>query len=129
MSETYTISDLAKEFGITTRTLRFYEDQGILTPAREGTSRLFSHRDRVRLKLTLRGKRLGFTLADIKDLFDLYDLARDEKKQLREFLGRLERRRGMLEQQQEDIAVMLNEISFFETQCRQLLAQGDKKVA
>jgi DNA-binding transcriptional MerR regulator len=129
MSESYTISDLAKEFGITTRTLRFYEDQGILSPAREGTSRLFSHRDRVRLKLTLRGKRLGFTLADIKDLFDLYDLARDEKKQLREFLARLERRRGLLEQQQEDIAVMLNEITFFETQCRQLLAQADKKVA
>jgi len=129
MSESYTISDLAKEFGITTRTLRFYEDQGILSPAREGTSRLFSHRDRVRLKLTLRGKRLGFTLADIKDLFDLYDLARDEKKQLREFLARLERRRGLLEQQQEDIAVMLNEITFFETQCRQLLAQADKKVS
>lgn len=129
MSDTYTISDLAKEFGITTRTLRFYEDQGILSPAREGTNRIFSHRDRVRLKLTLRGKRLGFTLADIKDLFDLYDLARDEKKQLREFLARLERRRGLLEQQQEDIAVMLNEITFFETQCRQLLAQGDKKVA
>ncbi len=129
MNGPYTISDLAKEFGITTRTLRFYEDQGILSPAREGTSRLFSQRDRVRLKLTLRGKRLGFTLADIKDLFDLYDLARDEKKQLREFLARLERRRGLLEQQQEDVAVMLNEITFFETQCRQLLAQADKKTA
>lgn len=129
MTNTYSISDLAKEFGITTRTLRFYEDQGILTPARAGTNRVFSHRDRVRLKLTLRGKRLGFTLAEVKDLFDLYDLARDEKKQLREFLARLERRRGLLEQQREDIAVMLNEISFFETQCRQLLAQAERKVA
>jgi DNA-binding transcriptional MerR regulator len=129
MSETYSISDLAKEFDITTRTLRFYEDQGILTPKREGTNRIFSHRDRVRLKLTLRGKRLGFSLADVKELFDLYDLARDEKKQLREFLARLERRQKLLEQQREDIAVMLNEIAFFEKQCRRLLAEAEKKVA
>jgi DNA-binding transcriptional MerR regulator len=129
MSETYSISDLAKEFGITTRTLRFYEDQGILTPKREGTNRIFSHRDRVRLKLTLRGKRLGFSLADVKELFDLYDLARDEKKQLREFLARLERRQKLLEQQREDIAVMLNEIAFFEKQCRRLLEDAEKKVA
>jgi DNA-binding transcriptional MerR regulator len=129
MSDTYSISDLAREFGITTRTLRFYEDQGILTPKREGTNRVFSHRDRVRLKLTLRGKRLGFSLAEVKELFDLYDLARDEKKQLREFLARLERRQKLLEQQREDIAVMLNEIAFFEKQCRRLLAEAEKKVA
>jgi DNA-binding transcriptional MerR regulator len=129
MSETYSISDLAREFGVTTRTLRFYEDQGILTPKRDGTNRIFSHRDRVRLKLTLRGKRLGFSLAEAKELFDLYDLARDEKKQLQEFLARLERRQKMLEQQREDIAVMLDEIAFFEKQCRRLLADAEKKVA
>ena len=121
MSVTHTISELAKEFGVTTRTIRFYEDQGLLNPAREGTNRIFSSRDRVRLKLALRGKRLGFTLAEIRELFELYDISRDESKQLEEFLARLERRRTHLEQQREDIEVMLNEINFFANQCRQLL--------
>ena len=121
MSNTYSISDLAKEFGVTTRTIRFYEDQGLLNPAREGTSRIFSNRDRVRLKLALRGKRLGFSLAEIRELFELYDVSRDEKKQLEEFLARLDRRRAHLEQQREDIEVMLNEINFFANQCRRLL--------
>jgi DNA-binding transcriptional MerR regulator len=121
MSITYTISELAKEFGVTTRTIRFYEDQGLLNPGREGTSRVFSNRDRVRLKLALRGKRLGFSLAEIRELFELYDVSRDEKKQLEEFLSRLDRRRAHLEQQREDIEVMLNEIHFFANQCRQLL--------
>ena len=121
MSSTFTISELAEEFGVTTRTIRFYEDQGLLSPKREGTSRLFSSRDKVRLKLVLRGKRLGFSLAEIRELFDLYDVAQDEKKQLEEFLIKLERRRARLEQQREDIEVMLNEITFFANQCRQLL--------
>ena len=71
MSTTYTISELAKEFGVTTRTIRFYEDQGLLSPKREGTARVFSGRDRVRLKLALRGKRLGFSIAEIRELFEL----------------------------------------------------------
>ena len=121
MSVTYTISELAKEFGVTTRTIRFYEDQGLISPAREGTSRIFSNRDRVRLKLALRGKRLGFSLAEIRELFELYDVSRDERKQLEEFLSRLDRRRAHLEQQREDIEVMLNEINFFANQCRRLL--------
>jgi DNA-binding transcriptional MerR regulator len=121
MSSTYTISELAREFGVTTRTIRFYEDQRLLSPQREGTNRIFSQRDRVRLKLALRGKRLGFSLAEIRDLFELYDISRDEKKQLEEFLARLERRRIRLEQQREDIEVMLNEVTFFANQCRQLL--------
>lgn len=121
MSSSFTISELAKEFGVTTRTIRFYEDQGLLSPKREGTSRVFGHRDRVRLKLALRGKRLGFSLAEIRELFDLYDVTQDEKKQLEEFLVKLERRRALLEQQREDIEVMLNEISFFANQCRRLL--------
>jgi DNA-binding transcriptional MerR regulator len=123
MNEFHTITDLAKEFGITTRTIRHYEDEGLLSPRREGLNRLFSHRDRVRLKLALRGKRLGFTLAEIRELFNLYDLARDEKRQLQEFLTKLEKRRALLEQQREDIEVMLNEIAFFESQCRKLLAE------
>jgi DNA-binding transcriptional MerR regulator len=121
MSSTYTISELAKEFGITTRTIRFYEDQGLLSPGREGTTRVFSGRDRVRLKLALRGKRLGFSIAEIRELFELYDVSRDEKQQLEEFLARLDRRRVHLEQQREDIEVMLNEINFFANQCRRLL--------
>jgi len=121
MSTTFTISELAKEFGVTTRTLRFYEDQGLLSPKREGTNRVFSPRDRVRLKLALRGKRLGFSLAEIRELFELYDVSRDEHKQLEEFLTRLERRRAHLEQQREDIEIMLHEIDFFANQCRRLL--------
>lgn len=121
MSVTYTISELAKEFGVTTRTIRFYEDQGLLSPTRDGTNRVFSNRDRVRLKLALRGKRLGFSLAEIRELFELYDVSRDERKQLEEFLSRLDRRRAHLEQQREDIEVMLNEINFFANQCRRLL--------
>ena len=121
MSGTYTISDLAKEFGVTTRTIRYYEDQGLLSPEREGMNRVFSNRDRVRLKLALRGKRLGFSLSEIRELFDLYDLSRDERRQLEQFLAKLERRRAILEQQREDIEVMLSEIDFFANQCRQLL--------
>jgi DNA-binding transcriptional MerR regulator len=121
MSETYSISDLASEFGVTTRTIRFYEDQGLVSPRRVGATRVFSNRDRIRLKLALRGKRLGFSLAEIRELFELYDVSRDEKKQLQEFLVRLEKRRSLLEQQREDIEVMLNEIDFFANQCRRLL--------
>jgi DNA-binding transcriptional MerR regulator len=121
MSNTFTISELAREFGVTTRTIRFYEDQGLLSPKREGTNRVFSSRDRVRLKLALRGKRLGFSLAGIRELFDLYDVSQGEKKQIEDFLVKLERRRALLEQQREDIEVMLNEISFFANQCRRLL--------
>lgn len=123
MSVTYSISELAREFSVTTRTIRFYEDQGLLSPRRDGTSRIFSARDRVRLKLALRGKRLGFSLAEIRELFELYDISRDEQRQLEEFLTRLERRRAHLEQQREDIEVMLNEINFFAGQCRRLLKE------
>lgn len=129
MSETHSITDLAKEFGITTRTIRHYEDEGLLSPRREGQNRLFSHRDRVRLKLALRGKRLGFSLAEIRELFDLYDLAHDEKRQLEQFLTKLEKRRALLEQQREDIEVILNEIAFFEGQCRKLLAEAPAQPA
>jgi len=121
MGTTFTISELAREFGVTTRTIRFYEDEGLLSPKREGTNRVFSQRDRVRLKLALRGKRLGFSLAEIRELFELYDVSRDEHKQLEEFLARLERRRAQLELQREDIEIMLREIDFFANQCRRLL--------
>ena len=124
MSTTYSISELAKEFAVTTRTIRYYEDQGLLSPGREGLNRVFTNRDRVRLKLALRGKRLGFSLSEIRELFELYDVSRDEQRQLEEFLERLERRRVLLEQQREDIEVMLTEINFFAGQCRRLLKKG-----
>jgi DNA-binding transcriptional MerR regulator len=134
MAERYSISELAQEFGITTRTIRYYEDQGLISPERNGLSRIFSNRDRVRLKLALRGKRLGFSLSEIRELFELYDVSRDERRQLEAFLGKLERRRTMLEQQREDIEIMLNEISFFSDQCRRALrdreaAKGGKATA
>jgi len=125
MSTTFTISELAREFEVTTRTIRFYEDQGLVSPKRAGTTRVFSPRDRVRLKLALRGKRLGFSIAEIRELFELYDVSRDEHRQLEEFLSKLERRRARLEQQREDIEVMLREIDFFAGQCRRLL-RGDR---
>lgn len=123
MSATYKIADLAREFGVTTRTIRHYEDEGLLTPGREGLTRVFSARDRIRLKLALRGKRLGFSLQEIKELFDLYDLAHDERPQLERFLAKLEARKALLHQQREDIEVMLNEIEFFAVQCRRQLDQ------
>ena len=131
MAATYSISDLAREFKVTTRTIRHYEEQGLLNPVREGMNRIFNNRDRVRLKLALRGKRLGFSLNDIRELFELYDLARNEKKQLEIFLAKLEKRRASLEQQREDVEVMLNEIDFFARQCRHLLAseKDTKKLA
>ena len=129
MSKTYSISDLSQEFGVTTRTLRHYEDQGLVSPARDGINRIYSHRDRVRLKLALRAKRLGFSLSEIRELFQLYDLANDERRQLEEFAIKLERRRTQLEQQREDVEVMLNEIIFFATQCQRLLAESDASKA
>lgn len=126
MTSTYTISDLAREFDVTTRTIRHYEEQGLICPAREGTNRVFSGRDRVRLKLALRGKRLGFSLNAIKELFDLYDVSQDERHQLEVFLEKLDRRRALLVQQREDIEVMLREVDFFASQCRRLLAQAPK---
>lgn len=127
MSKSYTISELAREFGVTTRTLRHYEDQGLVTPARDGINRIYTARDRVRLKLALRGKRLGFTLNDIRELFELYDLANGERGKLEEFAIKLDRRRAQLAQQREDVEVMLDEINFFSTQCQRLLAEIDPR--
>ncbi len=123
MARTYTISELARDFSVTNRTIRYYEDQGLLSPERDGLNRVFSNRDRVRLKLALRAKRLGFTLNEIRELFELYDVSREEQHQLEVFLAKLERRRAMLEQQREDIEVMLDEIEFFAEQCQRLLKE------
>jgi len=122
-AQTFHISDLAREFGITPRTIRFWEDQGLLFPHREGQARVFSRRDRTRLKLALRGKRLGLSLAEIKEMIDMYDTARDESSQLLKFLDVLAQRRAAFERQREDIEAVLDEIAGFEEQCRELLAR------
>lgn len=123
-ASTFSISDLAREFGITPRTIRFYEDQGLVAPQREGRVRVFSRRDRTRLRLALRGKRLGLSLAEIKELIGMYDTARDERSQLAEVLLVLGRRKAALLQQREDIAAVLGELETFEKQCRELLDDG-----
>ena len=122
---TFTISDLAREFGITPRTIRFWEDQGIVAPQRAGRNRVFTRRDRARLKMALRGKRLGLSLAEITDLIGMYNSTEDETPQLLKCLQVVEKRRAALEQQREDIEAMLDDITQFETQCHQELARRD----
>ena len=122
---TFTISDLAREFGITPRTIRFWEDQGIVAPLREGRNRVFARRDRARLKMALRGKRLGLSLAEITDLIGMYNSTEDETPQLLKCLHVIENRRAALEQQREDIEAMLGDITQFELQCQQELARRE----
>ena len=123
MSSTYTITQLAQEFDVTTRTIRFYEDQGLLTPTRKGQTRVYSARDRVRLKLVLRGKRLGFSLGEIREMLDMYDAEPGEAGRLQLFLAKIADRRRLLEQQQEDITVTLKELDDIQAQCRARLAK------
>jgi DNA-binding transcriptional MerR regulator len=123
----FAISDLAREFGITPRTIRFWEDQGILSPQREGSKRVFTRRDRARLKMALRGKRLGLSLAEIKDLIGMYESTEDETPQLLECLRVISGRRAALEQQREDIEAMLAEIGQFEMQCQQELTRRNEQ--
>jgi len=118
---TLTIAELAREFELTPRTIRYYEDQGILAPRREGLQRVYSKRDRTRLKLALRGKRLGLSLAEIRELINMYDTAADQSPQLVKFLTVLSRRRAALEQQRRDIEAVLSEIRRFEKQCEEIL--------
>lgn len=128
-STTYTISELAREFDITPRAIRFYEDQGLIAPKRDGSRRIYSARDRTRLKLTLRGKRLGFSLMEIKELVDMYESPRDTLPQLRLFLAKLAEHREQLEQQREDIDVTLAELASFEQQCKRLIGErGGERV-
>ncbi|NMM26750.1 MAG: MerR family DNA-binding transcriptional regulator [Glaciimonas sp.] len=124
---TYTITELAREFDITPRAIRFYEDQGLISPAREGVggrSRIYGARDRTRLKLTLRGKRLGLTLQEIRSLVDMYESQKDTVAQSQSFLDVLTRHRKTLEQQREDIEASLAEITAHEAECRRVLAGG-----
>jgi len=119
---TYTITELAAEFDITPRAIRFYEDVGLLSPRRAGRNRVYAQRDRTRLKLTLRGKRLGLSLQEIKQLVTMYDSPSDTAQQLLAFQQVLAAHRSQLEQQREDIEITLAEIAQHEERCRALLA-------
>ncbi|GAB2742504.1 MerR family DNA-binding transcriptional regulator [Melaminivora jejuensis] len=121
---TYTISDLAREFDLTTRAMRFYEDMGLLQPERAGPggrNRIYSGRDRTRLRLTLRAKRLGLSLSEAKEIIDLYDSPRDTGVQLRRFLQVLETHRKQLEEQMADLRANLEEVREHEREAQELL--------
>ena len=128
-ARSYTITELAQEFDITPRAIRFYEDVGLLTPARAGRNRVYTYRDRTRLKLTLRGKRLGLSLQEIKQLVEMYDSPSDTTQQLTAFLQVLAEHRSQLEQQREDIEITLAEIGQHEARCRELLRAASKRTS
>lgn len=126
MAHTYNISDLAKEFDLTTRAMRFYEDMGLLRPERTGPggrNRLYSNRDRTRLKLTLRAKRLGLSLAEAKDIIDMYDSPRDTAAQLEKFLQVLAIHQQQLEDQLTDLQANMDELKVHQREARTLLAK------
>jgi DNA-binding transcriptional MerR regulator len=136
MANTYTISDLAQEFDLTTRAIRFYEDMGLLVgllePERSGPggrNRVYSARDRTRLKLTLRAKRLGLSLTEAKDLIDMYDSPRDTVPQLKKFLVVLAEHRQQLESQLADLEATLDEVKTHEKETRNLLTKASKTAA
>jgi DNA-binding transcriptional MerR regulator len=126
---TYTISDLAKEFDLTTRAMRFYEDMGLLQPGRSGPggrNRVYTARDRTRLKLTLRAKRLGLSLSEARELIDMYDSPRDTGPQLKKFLAVLAQHRSELEEQLAELQANLDEVKAHEKEARALLARPAK---
>jgi|TARA_B110001469_G_scaffold127379_1_gene148036 DNA-binding transcriptional MerR regulator len=122
-STTFTISQLSQEFGITTRSIRFYQDQGLLCPKRDGQKRIYTARDRTWLKLILRGKRLGLTLAEIRQLLDLYDSsASNNDQQLLIFIDKIQLRKAALKQQMLDISALQKELDEAEQRCKQALS-------
>ncbi len=130
MATTYTISDLAREFDLTTRAIRFYEDMGLLQPQREGPggrSRVYTARDRTRLKLTLRAKRLGLSLVEAREIIDSYDSPRDTAPQLRKFLAVLTHHREKLEAQMLDMQANLDELRAHEKEAKTLLTKAEKR--
>jgi len=119
----YSISDLASEFGITTRTIRFYEEKGYLSPKREGTRRIYSAPDRTSLRLILRGKRLGLSLDETADLIKMYGSPRNNSKQLERFIVRISEKRAELENKQRDLELMLSDLQSVEDKCQLALAE------
>jgi len=130
MSTTYSISDLAQEFDLTTRAMRFYEDMGLLQPTRSGPggrNRVYSNRDRTRLKLTLRAKRLGLSLTEAKDIIDMYDSPRDTAAQLEKFLTVLAHHQQQLQAQMDDLQANMDELKEHQREARALLAKARQK--
>ncbi|RVU86488.1 MerR family DNA-binding transcriptional regulator [Leucothrix sargassi] len=121
----FTISELSALFGISTRAIRFYETKQLLNPKRVGGNRVYSHSDRVRLTLILRAKRLGFSLADIREYIDLYDSDPDHREQVQVLLVKLSKRKKELIQQQQDIATTISELEALETICLEQMANMD----
>ncbi len=118
----YSVSQLARQLGVTARTIRFYEDKSLITPQRAGTTRFYTHRDRARLVLILRGKRLGFSLREIKEFLDLYDADPQHHLQLRTLLGAVRKRMGKLREQRLAIEESLGELEKIERECEDVLA-------
>ena len=125
MSKTYTISDLASEFDVTTRTIRFYEEKGFLKPEREGTRRIYTPSDRTKLRLILRGKRLGFSLDESAEIVLMYGSPRNNRKQLEKLVARIRIQRSGLERQQQDLEIMLTDLQDVEDKCMAALSDGD----
>ncbi|WP_111496298.1 MerR family transcriptional regulator [Marinobacter bohaiensis] len=122
VKRTYSISDLAREFDVTTRTIRFYEEAAMLSPERNGQTRIYSDQDRVKLKLILRGKRLGFSLAESRELIEMYDPSSDNAHQINALQEKIKQRREALEQQLADIEIMQKELDSAEARCQEALA-------
>lgn len=124
--QSWSIGELAREFGVTTRTIRFYEDEGLITPGRRGQVRVYSPADRVKLILILRGKRLGFTLAESREVIGMYDPTSGNVAQLERLLAKLAEKRALLLRQLEDIRQMQLELDDVETRCRDALAEAHR---
>jgi DNA-binding transcriptional MerR regulator len=118
VAETWTIRQIADEFDVTHRTVRHYEELGLITPERHGTTRIYHRRDKTRLNLILRGKRLGFPLEEIRTIIDLYDAPRGRRSQLEYVLGQIDERRADLEQRRRDLDDAISELGHFEDSCR-----------
>lgn len=127
MEQTFSISDLAREFEVTPRTIRHYEAEGLISPAREGQRRIYSGRDRVRLALVLRGKRLGFSLAEAKEIIDLYAAPRGEAFQLRTLLEKLDEKRAILEDKRHDLDAAITNMDKYAARCRERLAELENR--
>lgn len=126
-TDLYSVTELAEELGITPRAIRFYETKSLIKPRRAGTTRVYTHRDRARMQLILRGKRLGFTLADIKEYLDMYEVDPSKEKQVKLLLEKIERRVAELEQQREDLETTLLELDEMRQECVASIEEQNKK--
>lgn len=125
MTDLYSVTELARDLGVTPRTIRFYEAKGLIAPSRAGTTRVYTHRDRARLQLILRGKRLGFSLRDVREYLDLYDADPTQQTQLRALLAKVERRVAELVRQREDLEITLRELKEIRRETARALSRRD----